>query len=171
MSNWRAGWCVGPRYITTVAPFLIFALALMWPSISARPWLFGIVAGAVVVSVLLNVLSGAVYPHYPEVFDNPVFDLTVPLLRQRYVPYGFGWWVGLRGLASLAPLGIVVIAALALGARGEDPRWPRRAAQVAVALVVAAVFLVPLSAYGRRPRPAEEAAVAFVRSTWEPPQR
>jgi len=22
MSNWRAGWCVGPRYIATVAPFL-----------------------------------------------------------------------------------------------------------------------------------------------------
>jgi hypothetical protein len=168
MSNWRAGWCVGPRYITTVAPFLAFGLALAWPIIRARPWLSALVAGAVVASALLNVVSGAVYPHYPEVFDNPVFDLTLPLLRDGYVPYSVGWLVGLRGLASLAPLGLVVLGALALAARGEDGRLSRRAAHALGAALVAAMFLVPLSRYGRQPRPQEDAAAAFVRSTWEP---
>ena len=31
MSNWRAGWCVGPRYIATVAPFLLLPLLRLWP--------------------------------------------------------------------------------------------------------------------------------------------
>ena len=174
MSNWRAGWCVGPRYIATVAPFLVFAvarawpLARAWPFARAWPWFSALVAGTVLPSVLLNVASGAVYPHYPEVFDNPLFDLTFPLLGQGYAPFGLGWLLGLRGLLSLAPLAIVVLGALALGAGGGDARPSRWASHVGVALFVAAAFLAPLSAYGRQPRPAEDAAAAFVRATWEP---
>ena len=36
MSNWRAGWCVGPRYITTVAPFLLLPLLKLWPRLGER---------------------------------------------------------------------------------------------------------------------------------------
>jgi hypothetical protein len=169
MSNWRAGWCVGPRYITTVAPFLILGLARIWPLTRGRPALSALGAGLVLASVLLNVVSGAVYPHYPEVFDNPVFDLTLPLLRDGYAPYGVGWALGLRGAASLAPLALVVLGAFVLGARGDAPRPSRQAARLGAALVVAAAFLVPLSAYGRKPRPVEQSAAAFVRSTWQPP--
>ena len=169
MSNWRAGWCVGPRYITTVAPFLAFALARAWPLTRGRPWLSALAAGLVLPSVLLNVVSGAVYPHYPEVFDNPVFDLTFPLLGQGYAPYSFGWLLGLRGLLSLAPLAAVVLGAVALGVVGDDVRPSRWTVHLGVAFVVAAAFLVPLSAYGRKPRPAEQSSAAFVRATWEPP--
>jgi hypothetical protein len=119
-------------------------------------------------SVLLNVVSGAVYPHYPEVFDNPVFDLTFPLLGEGYAPYGLGWLLGLRGALALAPLGAVVLAAVSLGAGGDDARPRYWAAHVAAALVVAAAFLVPLSAYGRKPRAAEQGAASFVRATFEP---
>jgi peptidoglycan/LPS O-acetylase OafA/YrhL len=168
MSNWRAGWCVGPRYITTVAPFLVLPLALAWKLARERPWLSALVAGLVFPSVLLNVVSGAVYPHYPEVFDNPVFDLTFPLLGEGYSPYGLGWLLGLRGALALAPLGAVVLAAVSLGAGGDDARPRYWAAHVAAALVVAAAFLVPLSAYGRKPRAAEQGAASFVRATFEP---
>jgi hypothetical protein len=171
MSNWRAGWCVGPRYITTVAPFLVLGVAAAWSFIQRRPWLLGPTLGLVIASVLLNVVSGAVYPHYPEVFDNPVFDLTLPVLRAGYVPYSLGWLLGLRGLASLAPLAIVVAAALGLGLVGEEQRPPRPAARlqaIAGALAVAALFVLALSAYGRKPSPTEQASAAFVRATWEP---
>jgi hypothetical protein len=171
MSNWRAGWCVGPRYIATVAPFLVYALAGAWPSIRARPWLTALVTGAVVASVLLNVVSGVLYPHYPEAFDNPVFDLALPLLRDGYAPYSVGWLLGLRGLASLVPLALVVLLALALAVAGEPAPPRRRAARALAAMVVAAAFLVPLSRYGRQPRPAEASAAAFVRATWQPPPR
>lgn len=168
MSNWRGGWCVGPRYITSVAPFLAFGIARAWPLVLARPWLSAVVAGLVFPSVLLNVASGAVYPHYPEVFDNPVFDLTFRLLGEGYAPYGLGQLLGLHGLASLAPLAIVVLGALSLGAGGDDPRPARWTTHVGIALLVAVAFLAPLSAYGRKPNAAEESTLAFVRATWEP---
>ena len=34
MSNWRAGWCVGPRYIATVAPFLLLPIVQLWPRLA-----------------------------------------------------------------------------------------------------------------------------------------
>ena len=36
MSNWRAGWCVGPRYIATVAPFLMLPMLKLWPRLGER---------------------------------------------------------------------------------------------------------------------------------------
>jgi hypothetical protein len=171
MSNWRAGWCVGPRYITAVAPFLMLAAVRAWPQIAARWWGPALVAGLAIPSVVLNVLSGAVYPHYPEAFDNPVFDLTVPLVGEGYAPYGLGWSLGLRGAAALTPLAAIVVAALALAAAGTNNRVQLWARQLAVTVGVAAIYLGSLAAYGRHPQPEETRAAAFVRATWEPPRR
>lgn len=170
MSNWRAGWCVGPRYITTVAPFLILAIALGWHWLTARWWRVALVVGLVIPSAILNVVSGALYPHYPEQFDNPVFDLAFPLMRDGYVPYGAGWWLHLPGGWSWLPLGVVVTAALALALAGDDERPRRWGAQVSMALGVASLFLLALSAYGRQRRPEEEKATATVRALWDPPR-
>src|SRR5262249_20484621 len=38
MSFWRGGWCVGPRYVTVVAPFLTFGLALGWWRVARSFW-------------------------------------------------------------------------------------------------------------------------------------
>ena len=48
MSNWRAGWCVGPRYIVTVAPFLLVAVAYVWRRAPARPLLATLTAGLLI---------------------------------------------------------------------------------------------------------------------------
>jgi hypothetical protein len=169
LPNWHAGWCVGPRYVAVVTPFLTAAIAYAWRATRRRFALSAITAGLVVPSVVLNVASGAVYPHYPETFDNPVFDLTFPLIRDGYAPYSMGWLVGLPGAWSLAPLGLVVAAALACALLGEESRPSRRLAHAALALAIATLFLLPLSRYGRAPRPVETEATAFVRATWEPP--
>jgi hypothetical protein len=169
MSNWRAGWCVGPRYIATVAPFLLLPLVQLWPRLR-HGWARVAIAGLVVPSVLLNVVSGALYPHYPEAFDNPVFDLAFPLLGAGYAPYGLGWLLGLRGLAAMAPLGLLVLAALALVVAGDDPRPGRAAAHLGWVVVIAGCFLLPLSAYGRAPRAEEARAAANVRALWSPPR-
>jgi hypothetical protein len=168
MQSWRAGWCVGPRYIATVAPFLMVPLAQVWPRFASRWWLPALAAGLLIPSVLLNVLSGALYPHYPEAFDNPVFDLAFPLLADGFAPYGLGWRLGLRGLAALAPLAAVVLAALALVLSGDDPRPRRWAAQLLCALGVAALFLGALASYGRAPRADEQRAARNVRAAWDP---
>ncbi|HVV48634.1 MAG TPA: hypothetical protein VHO06_03160 [Polyangia bacterium] len=168
MSNWRAGWCAGPRYIATVVPFLLLPLIQLWPRFGRRRWFTAAVAGLVIPSVLLNVVSGALYPHYPESFDNPVFDLAFPLLAAGYTPYGLGWLLGLRGLWAMAPLALAVTAALALALAGDDPRPRRAAGHLALALALAALVLVPLSAYGRAPSGAEARSTATVRGLWEP---
>jgi hypothetical protein len=169
MSNWRAGWCVGPRYIASVTPFLLLPVIQLWPRLCKQAWASALLVGLTIPSVLLNVVSGALYPHYPEQFDNPLFDLAFPLLGDGYTPYGLGWLLGLRGLAAMAPLALVVLGALALVAAGEDPRPRRGAAHLALALAIAGCFLLPLSAYGRASRPDEARATALVRSLWDPP--
>ena len=138
--------------------------------IAARWWGPALVAGLAIPSVVLNVLSGAVYPHYPEAFDNPVFDLALPLVGEGYAPYGLGWWLGLRGAAALTPLAALVLAALALAAAGTNNRVRLWARQLALTVGVAAVYLGSLAAYGRHPHPEEARAAAFVRATWEPPR-
>ena len=169
MTNWRAGWCVGPRYIATVAPFLIAGIAHAWRVVrpGARFALSVAAAGLILASVVLNAVSAAVYPHYPTDFDNPVFDLAFPLLGAGFVPFSLGLLV-LPGLWSLAPLALALLVALSLGAGGESWRPARWALHAALAVLIAAAFLIPLSRYGRAPNPGETRAAAFVRSTWEP---
>lgn len=169
MGNWRAGWCVGPRYIASLAPFLLLPLVQLWPRYGRRRWFTAALVGLAIPSVLINVASGALYPHYPEAFDNPLFDLAFPLIAAGYTPYGLGWLLGLRGAWALAPLALVVVAALALAAAGDDPRPRRATAHLALALAIAGAFLVPLSAYGRAPRPEEQRATATVQALWDPP--
>ena len=168
MSNWRAGWCVGPRYIAVVAPFLMLPMLRMWPRVERRWWMTAIAVGLLIPSVVENVVSGALYPHYPEAFDNPIFDLAFPLIGDGYAPYGLGWLLHLPGGWSLAPLALVVAAALALVAAGDDPRPPRMAAHLTLAVAVASLFLLALGAFGRTPRPSEAHAAAAVRQAWEP---
>ncbi len=97
MSNWRGGWCVGPRYIATVAPFLLLPLVQLWPRLAKHAVATAAIVGLTIPSVLLNVVSGALYPHYPEQFDNPVFDLAFPLVGAGFTPYGLGWLLGPAG--------------------------------------------------------------------------
>src|SRR4029453_13847655 len=59
--------------------------------VGGRWWVTAIAVGLIGPSVVLNVVSGALYPHYPEAFDNPVFDLAFPLIAEGYAPYGLGW--------------------------------------------------------------------------------
>ncbi len=170
MTNWRAGWCVGPRYIAMVAPFLVAGIAHAWRVVRARFLLSVVAAGLLIVSVVLNAVSAAVYPHYPTEFDNPVFDLAFPLLGGGFVPYSLGL-LRFGGIWSLAPLALLLLIALSLSIGGDDWRPARWATHAAIAVAIAALCLVPLSRYGRGPNPSEARAAAFVRANWEPPPR
>jgi hypothetical protein len=170
MAYWRAGWCVGPRYITAVAPFLVSGIAWVWPAVQRRTALSVLAAGLLLPSVTLNAVSAALYPHYPMQYNNPVFDLAFPLIRDGFVPYSLGQWLGLRGGWSLFPLAALLVVLVSLSAGGEDPRPGRRALHASAAVLIAALFLLPLSRYGRAPDPSEDHATQLVRSAWEPPR-
>ncbi len=152
MSNWRAGWCVGPRYVVTVAPFLLLALAHVWRRAGWQPLLATLTAGLLIPSVVLNTTSAILYPHYPEQFNNPVL-MQLP-----------GRW-------SLLPVALAVLGALALGmAAVGAPRIRTWLGHLTIALLVAVAFLLPLAQYGRKPSASEAQATAVVHSAWEPPR-
>ena len=155
MANWRGGWCAGgPRYIAAVVPFLAFSLALGWKTLFAGTSALALaartgLAALVLVSVFLCGLSGALFPHFPVQFDNPVFDLLLPLLSEGYVSHGLGTLLGLSGWAGLGPWLLAVAVAVAAALAGARPRWT--AARRAGAGGAAAGGAV---ATGRRPPPA-----------------
>jgi hypothetical protein len=174
LSNWRAGWCVGPRYIAGVVPFATLGLALKWSLFEDRSprgeAMRALLGGLIAASVFANGISAAVYPHYPEVFDNPIHDLAVPLVRDGYVSYGLGWALGIPARWSLAPVGILLGVALMLAVGGHAPDRRRAVGRATGALLVALVFSFAVSRYGRAPSAAETAAAATVRSLWQPPR-
>jgi hypothetical protein len=174
LPHWRGGWCVGPRYIAGVVPFLTLGLAVRWAVFddgSPRGELLrAFAAGLIAASVFANGISAAVYPHYPEVFDNPIYDLAVPLVRDGYVSYGFGWTLGLPRGWSLLPLGLFLVTALVLAIAGHARDRRQAVRRSAGAMAVALVFSIAISRYGRAPSVGESAATATVRSLWQPPR-
>ncbi len=159
---WRGGWQVGPRYITAMLPFLMVPIAVT-VSWAERRWIARtVVVGFIGVGVFIYGLSSAMFPHFPEKFQNPIFELVVPLIGDGHAPYNAGWLIGLRGFPSLVPYLLLLMgtwAWVACPTRGE-----RKSALLGSAL--AAVILV---LYSLAPGGGEAAESAYARIvTWMP---
>lgn len=110
---WRAGWSLGPRYITALLPFLWVPIAVAAAAAdrNRQYWpLRALVVGLAVVGVVVYALSCAEYPHFPEKFDNPLYEVTLQLIADGRAPYNLGFAVGLTGFASLLPYLLVLAA-------------------------------------------------------------
>lgn len=160
LNNWRGGWTVGPRYLSTVVPFLAGpALAGLAALGARRPTLASLAAGtATLLALALSGLSSALYPHVPESFSFPFGQLFVPLLAAGRVPYTLGGLAGLQGAWALGPL---LLAALVLASRAARPLELGFATGLAAALLAGALWLAP-------PTDAHRAALAHVERHWEP---
>jgi len=94
------GWTVGPRHLAPLAAFLSVPCAVALGAARARGAIWeGASVALCLVSVIVTSLATVVYPHYPEVFGNGLFELTLPLLRAGYLPqnlltllFGWGGW-------------------------------------------------------------------------------
>lgn len=117
---WRGGWQVGPRYVTVMLPFLMVPITVALTAMS-QDWRSRAVALALVmVGVVVYALSAAIFPHFPEKFGNPLFEVTFRLIRDGHVGYNLGYLCGLRGVASLIPMFAVLGAVLVWMARGPN---------------------------------------------------
>lgn len=158
---WRGGWQMGPRYVTAMLPFLMVPVAAALDAASQRwPWRAGGVA-LVTVSVAVYGVSCALFPHFPEKFANPLYELVLRLLGDGLSPYNLGWLLGLRGPLALAPYLAVLAAVIAHAAWPERGRWKSALLGLAGAAVI-------LAAYGAAPRggPAAERAYQWVTTTF-----
>jgi hypothetical protein len=173
--NWRGGWSVGPRYIVAVVPFLTVTLAYAWPRVARRRFAglaWGITAGLIVAGVFFNSLTAVVYPQTPPQVRNPVFQVILRLLGDGYAPYSIGYALGLRGPASLLPVAVAILGAIAFALtpaikRGAEFADGRRALTIALMLSIA--FVAPFAFWPQQTSVAEKDALRLIKSTWTPP--
>ena len=124
---WSGGDAVGPRFLVPLVPFLMLPLARAWSEWSAYPvgrvvlWALTVISGF---NVWAQSIAGQHYPPYEfrgRVVTNPTTQWALPLLREGDVAVNYGHWLGLRGLATLLPLGLgVLLLVLALNRRGAQ---------------------------------------------------
>ncbi|MBI5159893.1 MAG: hypothetical protein HY996_00490 [Micrococcales bacterium] len=160
LNNWRGGWTVGPRYLSTVVPFLAGPTLAGLEAIAAvRPGAASVVAGTTTLLALaLCGLVSAIFPHVPESFGLPFAQLVVPLLRSGNVPYTVAGLLGAPGLLALAPVALAMLVLVAASTRPVDLGF---STGLATALLAAAIALAPTTS-------AHHAALAHVKRHWEP---
>lgn len=116
---WRGGWQLGPRYITVMLPFAMVPVTAALSELCRPSRLVTRILGRalavalVVVGVVIYAVSSAVFPHFPEKFHNPLYELIARLVRDGHAPDNLGRVFGLSGLASLLPYFLVLAAMLA----------------------------------------------------------
>jgi hypothetical protein len=168
---WRAGWAVGPRYIASAIPFLALS-ALVGAATAAEraPFAASVTAAVLTLLALLHGgTSGALYPHQPEPFDNPVYDLNMRLIELGFAPHhALEGTLGLSGHLALLPLGLAAAIGAVFVALGPPrPRLRIAAVHAALVLAVTALGALALSRYGDD-SDAERRMWALVVRTWEP---
>jgi hypothetical protein len=142
---WRGGWQMGPRYITVMLPFLLPAIAVALTSAARWPALRGAALGLGGVGVFIYTASIVEFPHFPEKFKNPLYEVTLRLIGDGLAAPNLGMIVGLPGAWSLVPFALVVLAVWGVAVVGERGPWRPRLIAGAVSLAVTVGILV---AYG-----------------------
>lgn len=118
----RAGWSVGPRYLAIAIPFLAWLAGAGIATCADYAALLVPALSTVLVGIVINVIAATTYPHWPTDFVNPLYEVSIRLLREGYAPRSVGRLFGLAGFASLAPLyagiaGLVLVLLRRAGAR------------------------------------------------------
>jgi hypothetical protein len=168
MNNWRGGWTIGPRYLALCVPFAAFCSLLALERIAVRrPSLaIALAVGATATAMLASGLPSAYYPYMPPEITRPLPQLFAVLIAHDYAPRNAGALVSVFGSASMAPLAVVALAALALCLRSVAG-MRSRATVAAGALLCCLALATPLWIRPKR-EPGVQEAVAFITRRWTP---
>jgi hypothetical protein len=96
--DWRAGWTLGPRYLSPMLPLLALPAALgtqRFPRVGL---------GLAVLSLLLTGMGTLINATPRYEINNPLTELHVPALLKGEVTYNLGRMLGLPRAWSLLPL-------------------------------------------------------------------
>jgi hypothetical protein len=151
--SWSAGWTAGPRYLTPLVPFASL-LALVGLGEADRLWPTPARMAAltcVLLAVLFSGTSGALYPHLPVAFINPVFEVLLPMVRDGFWPGNLGLSLGLRGGWGYVPPLVLGLAPLVAWLCVSSSRTTLgRASILSSAVLAAALVCQPLADRARR---------------------
>jgi hypothetical protein len=165
ITNWRAGWSVGPRYLVTAMPFVVFAAAQGLDGIEPRALVRGVAGGLVAASAITVGVLSILFNTLPYDVTDPLLQVTLPFLRAGFVPHHAGELLGWTSptffyFVVAALLAAALVAALA-APRDRAWRWP-------VALAALMLGLLPSLAW--RPRGCPD-GVRRMTEIWEPAGR
>jgi hypothetical protein len=161
----RAGWAVGPRYITVALPFAAW-LGTAGFATAERHVVSRVAAQATVFAgVIIYLIVATTYPHWPEYLKNPLYEISLRALARGLTVHSIGTAIGLHGVWAALPM-YLVAAALAIGLigwGGGRDRW--------ITTGIACVFAIGL-VVSYRALPGDKASAdkawRFIDRTWEP---
>jgi hypothetical protein len=150
LAMWRAGWSVGPRYITVMLPFLLPFVAVALDRARSRWWLYGLAAGSILVGVVIYTVSSATFPPWPDEFGFKTTAIHVvnPLYEVSFAALGEGLAAPnvVSAIGGSRILGIVPYLAFVLGFASwtiaKSAGW--RALALAVAFALGVILLYGL---------------------------
>lgn len=106
---WQGGFGVGPRYMVPMLPFL--ALPVVFVFNHARSGVARSIIGVLIaVSLVLIWIVSLGGQQFPQFQSFPLVEYSLPMVFQGQLARNLGMLVNLRGLASLLPLLIIILA-------------------------------------------------------------
>ena len=164
-----SGWDVGPRYVIVALPFYLVPIAVLFDRLPKHPATLFVPAGMVLASLLTYLWVAAVFPHFPDNFSNPFFDLTLRFSLAHYLPYNLGWLLGLEGAYSLLPYALVALLLVAAALGGAVAGLRARLLLGAGALLVCFVLIGHnYRGLARREMVVPESFLPWMERIWEP---
>lgn len=173
---WRAGWTAGPRYLTSLIPF---ATVLSMLALQAAERIWGFAARVLALALcLLGVCysgaSGAIYPHLPVTFHNPLLEIVWPMIRDGFVPYNAGMLLGLDGWKGFLPaLVLGVLPPVLYVVWLSYPGYAHRSSCLVTAALLVALALMPMyrKSLATSPSPWAMEDLNAVYTSFEPVQK
>lgn len=101
---WRAGWEVGPRYLTAMLPFQLPLVCAALAQLRRRPVVLGLACGTIVASAVIYVAAVATLPYWPDFFRNPLYGVTFRLLSDGAFAPTLGRLCGIPDVIAVALL-------------------------------------------------------------------
>ena len=182
LTNWDAGWTVGPRYATVIVPFGILGIGIGWSSIPSRIRAFCLPMFIVfsIISIIFTVSTSVLFPHLPPKSQNPVFELIWPLWRDGMTPHTLiEPCVVLSGRAAQVPFLLafcgLLMTVLSKGVSvfGSNVGWLRsrfrKVVLGCVFMAVAGIFIYRVSTFRTPNRRTVLDTLTWIEKTiWEP---
>lgn len=79
--DWGGGWSIGVRYLVPTVPLLLIGVAGALVERRDTSAVVVLFPGLAVASIALVALSAATFPFFPKGFEDPIFQVAVPLAK------------------------------------------------------------------------------------------
>ena len=170
-SLWRGGWTAGPRYLVAILPLALYVIAMVDARGGlSRRWLWRAgLLGLGAVALWNRTLVFLTTQGYPFEYYNPIYEFSLPMLRDGYVFQNPMNALGIYGLWSALPYALLVLSGFGLAAWRLLPRArDERRALILLTLALAVAFPVFQASFAKPPNAKRAKTTAWYRKVWLP---